>query len=62
MKTTSKRNNNFILALTDEQSEKLKQLARRNDHAPSKQAYIIIRNYLDNIYLQDEHGNDIIKI
>lgn len=59
---SEKRNNNFILALTDEESEKLRQLASENDHAPSKQAYIIIRNYLKNIYLKDEAGNDIISI
>lgn len=59
---SEKRNNNFILALTDEESEKLRQLASENDHAPSKQAYIIIRNYLKKIYLKDEAGNDIINI
>ena len=45
MKTTNKRNNAFILLLDDETSEKLKELASENDHAPSKQAFIIIRNY-----------------
>jgi len=57
-----KRDNQFILLLDDEQSAKLRQLAERNDHAPSKQAYIIIRNYLNNILLKDDNGNDIIKI
>lgn len=46
MKTTNKRNNQFILLLDDETSEKLLKLAERNEHAPSKQAYIIVRNYL----------------
>lgn len=62
MKTTSKRNNQFILLLTDEEAEKLRQLASENDHATSKQAYIIIRNYLSKIYLKDENGNDILNI
>lgn len=48
MSETGKRNNAFILLLDDETAEKLKRLAERNDHAPSKQAFIIIRNYLKN--------------
>lgn len=39
------RNNQFILLLDDELSEKLRALASKNDHAPSKQAYILIRDY-----------------
>ena len=46
MKTTSKRNNNFSLNLTDEESDLLRELAEENDHPASTQAYIIIRNYL----------------
>lgn len=46
MKTTAKRSNQFILLLDDETSEKLLKLAEKNEHAPSKQAYIIIRNFL----------------
>ena len=46
MKTTNKRNNYFILELDDETSEQLKKLAEANDHAPSRQAYILIRNIL----------------
>ena len=48
MKTKGKRNNQFILLLDDETCEKLKALASNNDHAPSKQAYILIRNALEN--------------
>ena len=62
MKTTSKRSNAFILNLSDEEAQKLKQIAEANDHPTSTQAYIIIRNYLKNIYLKDEAGNDIINI
>jgi len=55
------RSNAFILNLTDEESTKLLQLASENDHAPSTQAYIIIRNYLRGVNLKDEHGNTIIN-
>ena len=56
MKMTRKRNNNFILAITDEEAEKLKKLAEENDHAPSKQAYIIIRNVLREIQREENNG------
>lgn len=46
MKTT-RRNNQFILLLDDATANKLLKLANQNDHAPSKQAFIIIRNYLN---------------
>jgi predicted DNA-binding protein len=62
MKTTSKRNNTFSLNLSEEEAQKLKQLAQANDHPTSTQAYIIIRNYLNNINLLDDNGNTIIKI
>jgi len=62
MKPRGKRNNQFILLLDDETSDKLRQLASDNDHAPSKQAYIIIRNALECYYLRDEKGNDIVNI
>ena len=61
MKKTT-RNNAFILNLTDEESEKLKQLAKRNDHPISTQAYIIVRNYLSNINLYDSEGNFILNL
>lgn len=47
MKTTSKRNNYFILALDDETANALKELAEVNDHAPSKQAFLIIKRALE---------------
>ena len=47
MKTTSKRDNYFILALDDETAEKLRALAEENDHAPSKQAFLIIKRALE---------------
>lgn len=63
MKTKKQtRQNAFILNLTDEEAQKLTQLARRNDHPTSTQAYIIIRNYLSNVILRDDNGNDIINI
>lgn len=62
MKPRGKRNNQFILLLDDETSDKLRQLANDNEHAPSKQAYIIIRNYLETYLLRDKNGNDIINI
>ncbi len=36
----------FILLLTEAEAEQLRKLAESNDHAPSKQAYLIVRNYL----------------
>ena len=63
MKTKKQtRQNAFILNLTDEEAEKLNQLARRNDHPTSTQAYIIVRNYLASVILRDDNGNDIINI
>ena len=44
-----RRQNAFIVNLTDDEAERLKQIAQANDHATSTQAYIIIRNYLNTI-------------
>lgn len=62
MKQAQKRNNQFILLLDDENAQKLKQLAEANDHAPSKQAYLLIKKALAGVYLKDDNGNDILKI
>ena len=56
------RNNAFIVNLTSDEAEKLKQLAEANEHAQSTQLYLIIKKYLSNIYLKDNDGNTIIKI
>ena len=59
MKTANKRSNAFILNLTDEESELLKEIAEENDHPTSTQAYIIIRNYLKEVKRQNEAGVNI---
>ena len=62
MKTANKRNKQYILLLDETTAQKLEQLAERNDHAPSKQAYLIIREELKKYLLKDENGRDIIEI
>jgi len=56
---SDKRNNNFILALTDEEAEQLRRIAEENDHAPSKQAYIFIRDILRQLKREAEKGVNI---
>lgn len=62
MTKAKKRSHNYILALDDETAEKLENLASHNDHAPSKQAFLIIQKVLKNYILKDENGNDIFII